>query len=178
MTHRMDLTRSRLPVGDLRSPHAAASDAAVLAAAFMLAAAALVHLALTPEHFAAWWVFGALFAAAAGLQLVTAIVLLRSPGRAPRSSGPACSTPGSSRSGCCRARPGCRSGRRRAIPRRSGWMDAMTTVDELLLIALLSIEAGWTACSRGGRVSHVCRGSGIALAIVLTLAFAGGVGHV
>jgi hypothetical protein len=59
-----------------------------------------------------------------------------------------------------------------------GWMDLMTTVDELLVIAMLSIETGWTACGRGGRVSHVCQACGLALAIVLTLAFAGGVGHV
>jgi len=54
----------------------------------------------------------------------------------------------------------------------------MTIVDELLLLALLSIEAGWTARSRDGRVSLACRSCGIALAVVLTLAFAGGVGHV
>jgi len=77
----MDLTRSWLAVGDARAPGFGATDAGILVAAFMLAAAALAHLALTPEHFAVWWVFGALFATAAGLQLGTAIMLLRTPTR-------------------------------------------------------------------------------------------------
>jgi hypothetical protein len=173
----MDLTRSRLPVRDLRSPHALVSDAAALAAAFMLAAAALVHLALTPEHFAAWWVFGALFAAAAGLQLVTAIVLLRSPGRA-AIVWTCVLNAGIVGVWVLSRATGLPFGPEAGDPEALGWMDAMTTAAELLLIALLSIEAGWTAWRRGGRVSRMCRGCGIALAIVLTLAFAGGVGHV
>ena len=173
----MDLTRPRLSVGELRTRGAAASDAVVLAAAFMLAAAALVHLALTPEHFAAWWVFGALFAAAAGLQLATAIVLLRSPGR-PAIVWTCLLNAGIVGVWALSRATGLPFGPEAGTAEALGWMDVLTTVDELLLIALLSIEAGWTACSRGGRVSLLFRGCGIALAIVLTLAFAGGVGHV
>jgi hypothetical protein len=173
----MDLTRSRLPLGNLRSPDVAASDAAAVTAAFMLAAAALVHLALTPEHFAAWWVFGALFAAAAGLQLVTAIVLLRRPTRA-AIAWTCLLNAGIVAVWALSRATGLPFGPEAGDPEALGWMDAMTTVDELLLIAVLSIEAGWIACSRNGRVSQVCRGCGIGLAIVLTLGFAGGVGHV
>lgn len=172
----MDLSRSQLPVADLRSPVLATSDGVILVAAFMLAAAGLVHLALMPEHFAAWWVFGALFAAAAGLQLVTAVVLLRRPTR-PAIVWACVLNAGIVGVGVLSRATGLPFGPEAGDPEALGWMDALTTLDELLLIGLLSIEAGWTACRRGGRVSCVCRGCGIALAIVLTLAFAGGVGH-
>jgi hypothetical protein len=173
----MDLSRSRLPVADLRSPASATSDGVILVAAFMLAAAALVHLALTPEHFAEWWVFGALFAIAAGLQLVTAIVLLRTPTR-PAIAWTCLINAGIVAVWVLSRATGLPFGPEAGDPEALGWMDVLTTVDELLVIAMLSIEAGWIACSRNGRVSNVCRGCGVALAIVLTLAFAGGVGHV
>jgi hypothetical protein len=173
----MDLPWSRLPVADVRPTGVDASDAAVLCAAFMLAAAALVHLALTPEHFAAWWVFGALFAIAAGLQLATAVVLLRRPAR-PAIVWTCVLNAGIVAVWVLSRATGLPFGPEAGSPEALGWMDVMTTVDELLVIALLSIEAGWIACSRNGRVARVCRGCGIALAVVLTLAFAGGVGHV
>jgi hypothetical protein len=173
----MDLPWSRLTEGDVRPAGPATSDAAVLGAAFMLAAAALVHLALTPDHFTEWWGFGALFAVAAGLQLGTAIVLLRSPTRSVILWACLLNAAIVAVWGLSRA-TGLPFGPEAGVREALGWMDLMTTVDELLVIAMLSIETGWTACGRGGRVSHVCQACGLALAIVLTLAFAGGVGHV
>ena len=177
LTRSRPITRSRPTVGARRATDGVASDAVVLAAAFMLAAAALVHLAQTPEHLAAWWVFGALFATAAGLQFGTAIALLRNPTRAAVLRACALNAAIVAVWALSRA-TGLPFGPQAGDPEAIGWMDVLTTVDELLVIALLSIEAGWCVCSRGGRVSLACRGCGIALATVLTLAFAGGVGHV
>lgn len=173
----MYLTRSRLAVGDLRAPVAGTSDAGILVVAFMLAAAALVHLALTPAHFAAWWVFGALFATAAGLQLGAAIMLLHSPTR-PAIAGTCALNAGIVAVWVLSRSAGLPIGPGAGDPESLGWMDVLTTVDELLVIALMSIEAGWVALSRSGRGALACRGCGVALAIVLTLAFAGGLGHV
>jgi hypothetical protein len=171
----MDLTRSRRGMS-VTARATGASDAGILVVAFMLASAALVHLALTPEHFGVWWVFGVLFAVAAALQLVTAIALLRNPTHA--TVAWTCAVNAGvvavwvlSRSTGLPVGP--EAGDREAV----GWLDVLTTLDELLVIALLAIEAGWSALGRGGRVSLACRGCGIALAIVLTLAFAGGAGH-
>jgi hypothetical protein len=133
--------------------------------------------ALTPEHAAEWWVFGVLFASAAALQAAMAIVLVRRP--TPPAIAWTCALNAAIVAVWVLSRStglpfGPEAGDREAV----GWMDVLTAADELLVVALLSIEAGWAALGRSGRVSLACRGCGIALAIVLTLAFAGGVGHV
>jgi ethanolamine transporter EutH len=153
-----------------------ASDGGILAASFMLAAAALVHLALAPEHFAQWWLLGVLFGAAAALQLALAIALVRRPGRTPIAW--ACALNVGIVAVWLLSRTagtpfGPDSGAREPI----GWLDMLTTLDELIVVALLSIEVGWTAWQSTGRLATGCRIAGTGVALVLTLAFAGGVGH-
>ena len=167
----MEFRPPRLAVGDVGM-----SDADILAAAFMLAAAALVHLAVAPEHFAEWWPLGVLFAIAAALQSGLAVALVQRPRRAlvrwicavdlaiagvwlaSRTVG----LPFSPDAG--EAEP-------------AAWLDLLTTFDELVLVLALAIQAGWTASAAGGTVARLCRIVGTAAALLMTLGVAGGVGH-
>lgn len=63
--------------GAVRS--AGRSGHAVYAAVALSLAAALIHLWVTPEHFAQWWGYGAFFLVAALAQGLLAIFLLRWP---------------------------------------------------------------------------------------------------
>jgi len=54
---------------------------ALYAAAAFALLAALVHLWATPEHFVAWWAYGAFFLVASLAQGLYAVALLRWPGR-------------------------------------------------------------------------------------------------
>ena len=60
---------------------AARPDAVLYAAAGLSLLAALIHVWVAPEHFEAWWGYGAFFVACAALQALYAPVLLRWHGR-------------------------------------------------------------------------------------------------
>jgi hypothetical protein len=51
------------------------------AVATLSALEALIHLRVMPEHFGAWWGYGAFFLVAACAQLLYAVLLLRKPNR-------------------------------------------------------------------------------------------------
>lgn len=151
------------------------SESAALVTAFMLVAAALVHLAVTPSHFAQWWAFGAFFALAALVQVAQAVQLLRRPSS--RLIAWICAANAAivvvwvlSRTSGLPVGP--ESGRPEAV----GWLDVLTTYDEAVLIAILAIELGWLGLRRAGRLTVACQGIGTLMAVLLTLAFAGGVG--
>lgn len=151
-------------------------DGTVLISAFMLAAAGLVHLAVAPAHYDHWWLFGVLFGAAAGVQFAQAVALARRPSPAVVQwigivNLVVVVTWLWSRMIGLPVGPGA------GTPEPVGWLDLLTTYDEAILLVLLFAGCGWIGSMRSGALRTSCHASGLALAIVLTVAFAGGMGH-
>ena len=151
---------------------AGGSDGAALTASFMLAAAGLAHLAVTPAHFGEWWAFGVLFALAAGLQLGLAVLLVMRPSRGLLGAAVVLSV-GIIATWVASRTSGLPFGPDAAEAEPVGVFDVLTTLEEAMLVVL---AAFWEA-GRWRRLVTACQGAGIGLALVLTLAFAGGVGH-
>ncbi len=157
-------------------PSVTGSDEVTLVASFLLAAAGLAHLSVAPAHFSEWWVFGLLFLVAAAAQIGFAVALLVRPSRALVVGAVAVSlglilTWVVSRTG------GLPFGPDAGAAEEIGLLNVITTLDEALLVALICLAHADPARGRLRRLLVGCEASGIALSVVLTLAFAGGVGH-
>ncbi len=148
------------------------SDGLTLIGAFMLLAAGLAHLSAAPAHFAEWWLFGVLFLLAAALQVGLAVALVRRPSRAVLASAVTVSL-GLVVTWVWSRTSGLPFGLEAGGTEGLGALDVLTTGEEIMLIAL----AGLAAAGRSRRLVLACEASGIGLGVVLTLAFAGGVGH-
>ena len=148
------------------------SEGMVLTAAFMSAASGLAHLSVAPAHFGEWWGFGVLFLIAAALQLTLALMLLARPTHA-RFTAVAVVSGGLIATWIGSRTIGLPLGPEPGQAEPVGFLDLVTTLVEGLLVVLAALAvAGRT---RGLLVA--CEASGVALGLVLTLAFAGGVGH-
>ncbi len=159
----------------MRTPMPAVSDELTLIASFMLATAGLAHLSVAPAHFGEWWWFGALFLLAAGLQMGLALGLLLRPSRANFTAGVVVScaliavwTLSRSSGLPLGPEPGAEEG--------IGALDLLTTLDEIALVVLAAVALLGPGWMRSRRLVLACEDSGVALGVVLTLAFAGGHG--
>lgn len=151
-----------------------ASDALALIASFMLAAAGLAHLSVTPAHFGEWWLFGLLFGLTAAAQLALAVAIVLRPSRAAALASVAISL-GLIATWLVSRTSGLPIGPLVGTPEAAGPLDVLTTSEEAILVALLILAA--TAGPNARRLLVAFEAAGVALAAVLTLAFAGGVGH-
>ena len=142
----------------------------MLAAAFMSAASGLAHLSVAPAHFGEWWAFGMLFLIAAGLQLALALMLLARPTYA-RFAAVAVVSGGLIVKWVQSRTIGLPFGPEPGQAEPVGFLDLVTTLVEGLLVVLAALAVA-------GRTRLVaCEASSVAPGLVLTPAFAGGVGH-
>ena len=143
-----------------------------MTAAFMSAASGLAHLSVAPAHFAEWWAFGVLFLIAAALQLALAVMLLARPTHA-RFAAVAVVSGGLIFTWIWSRTLGLPLGPEQGQAEPVGFLDLVTTLVEGLLVVLAALAVA----GRTRRLLVACEASGVALGLVLTLAFAGGVGH-
>lgn len=155
----------------VRTPRSLA-DADAVVAALLLAAAGLVHLAVAPAHFAEWWLFGVLFGVAAAAQIVLAVLVVRVPTTWVLAAtllvdAALIAVWAWSRTSGLPVGPGA------GTPEAAGWLDALTVLAEVLVIALILPRRRAGA----GPVVAGTRTLGAGLSVALILAFAGGAGH-
>lgn len=165
-----------LAVTQRAAPLRHVSDELTLTTSFMLAAAGLAHVSVTPAHFEEWWVFGALFLLTAVLQLGLAICLLVRPSPA-RYGLAAAVNVGLIATWLVSRTSGLPFGPDAGVREALGPLDLLTTLIEATWLAAVGFAAAGATHGRRLRVQSACQASGVALGIALTLAFAGGIGH-
>lgn len=153
-----------------------ASDGSTLIASFMLAAAGLAHLSVTPAHFGEWWVFGVLFSLTTAGQLALAAWIVLRPSGAAFMAAVAISL-GLIATWSVSRTSGLPFGPLAGAPEPFGPLDVLTTLEEAVLVGLLGIAWLGSRRARLRRPLLAFEASGVTLAVVLTLAFAGGMGH-
>lgn len=154
---------------------ATASDATALVLSFMLAAAGLAHLSVTPAHFGEWWLSGVLFLLSTLLQLGLAAALLLRPSRAAVATAVVVCV-GLIATWALSRTSGLPFGPDSGSPEAIGALDVLTTAIEVAFVAA-GLAAMAPAGARLPRSQTACQSVGVALGILLTVAFAGGVGH-